>query len=184
MQNIKKELRDFLLDSAKTIQEVLFIEDEFHPIWSDSLEILRLADKQILQPIGAIPNEHILAFIGVHAKTAITGKRDNLGFLISNFRILTQTDFSVIGTAENAQIDLFLRTQSLEEICSKVWNDFTIKNKLSIGQEQLLALNNALRSVVGIVLPLLQKLDYLPDEIKKSSNIDERIRDLGLQGKL
>ena len=107
-----------------------------------------------------------------------------MGFLISNLRILTQTDFSVIVTAKDAQIDLSTKTQLPEELCGKVWNDFTIKNSLSINQEQLLALNNALKSVIAIVLPLLQELDYLPSEINKSSNINERIRDLGLQGKL
>ncbi len=184
MNNIENQLTNYLLNSEKSIQEVLFIPHNAHPIWSDNLEILQLAQQQILQPLGAFPNEHIFAFVGVHAKTAITGKRDSLGFLITNFRVLTQTDYSVIGTAKNAQIDLFTKTQLQEEVVSKVWNDFTIKNRLSIEQEQLLALNSALKSVIEIVLPQLQNDDHLPNEVKKSSNIFERIKDLGLQGEL
>ncbi|MDY3318272.1 hypothetical protein PG637_02475 [Riemerella anatipestifer] len=143
-----------------------------------------MAQQQILQPLGTFPNEQILAFIGVHAKTAITGKRDSVGFLITNLRVLTQTDYSVIGKAKTAQIDLFTKTQLPDKLISKIWNDFTIKNTLQIKQEQLLSLNSALKSVIEIILPQLQTGDHLPSEVKKSANIFERIKDLGLQNDL
>lgn len=184
MQNIEKELKDYLLTCTAAIQEVLFIPNVVHPVWNDSAEILQLANQQILQPVGAIPDEHILAFIGVHAKTIITGKRDSLGFLITNFRILTQTDFSVILTAKNARTDFFTKRQLPQAVSSKVWSDFITNNQLSIDEEPLLALNDALKSVIGIVLSGLQQLNHLPVEIKKSSNIYDRIKDLGLQEEL
>ena len=62
-----------------------------------------------------------------------------------------------------------------------MWNDFSITNTLSINQEQLFALQTALKDSVGIILPALQHLKHLPEELKKSNNINERIKDLGLQ---
>lgn len=181
MKDIENKLKEYLLNSARSIQEVLFIQDDSHPVWTDNLEILELAQKQILQPLGPVPGEHIYAFVGVHAKTVITGKRESLGFLLTNFRVLTQTDFSVLRTAKNAKIDFFTRTQLPEDLAGKIWDDFITENRLSIGQEQLSGLSTALKSVIKIVLPQLQNNGHLPHEIKKSSNIFERIKDLGLQ---
>lgn len=181
MQNIKNDLANYLQHAPQSIQEILFVPQGIHPFWEDNLEILQLANQQLLQPLGILPNEFVFAFIGMHARTVITGKRDSVGFLITNFRILTQTDFSVIGNAQPAQINLFTQTQLAEEISDKAWNDFVIKNTLTIAQEQLFALQNALKTVVEIVLPPLQTLNYLPEEIQKPSDIHKRIKDLGLQ---
>lgn len=181
---MENQLKDYLENASQSVQEVLMISQVAHPIWEDSMEILQLANQQMLQPLGIFPNERIIAFIGIHARTAITGKRNSLGFLITNFRILAQTDVAVIGSARNAQAYLFTQNLVAEELGIKVWNDFFIKNTMSIPQEQLSALQNALEDVVNIVLPELQQLNYLPKEIKKSTNIYERIKDLGLQGVL
>ena len=40
MNNIENQLTNYLLNSEKSIQEVLFITHNAHPIWSDNLEIL------------------------------------------------------------------------------------------------------------------------------------------------
>ncbi|RZJ77371.1 MAG: hypothetical protein EOO20_28915 [Chryseobacterium sp.] len=184
MQEIDKILEEYLLGSEQSIQEILFIATDAHPVWDDNLEILRLAVQQVLQPVGALADEYILAFIGVHAQTIISGKRDSIGFLITNHRILTQTDFSVIGKPEKAQIDLFTTTQSPGAISSKVWNDFTVKNRLSVDQEILSALHSGLESVLNIVLPGLQQSGNLPEAIKKSSSLRDRIAELGLEDAL
>jgi hypothetical protein len=162
----------------------LFVPQGTHPVWEDNLEIIQLANRQILQPLGVLPNEHIFAFIGMHAKTAITGKRDSIGFLITSFRILTQTDFSVTRNAQNAQSTLLTQTQVPDDLATKIWNDFTIKNSMSIPQEQLLAMQTALHNIIGLVLWQLQGLNLLPNEIQKSTDIQERIKDLGLQNVL
>lgn len=65
-----------------------------------------------------------------------------------------------------------------------IWNNFIKKNKLSIPHEQLSAIKTALQDVLEIVLPALQQLGHLPDEILKSNHINDRIRDLGLQSAL
>lgn len=184
MQNIENELKNYLENADKSIQEILFIPNSNHPIWDDNLEILQLANKQILQPLGVFPTEQVFAFIGMHSRTVLTGKRDSIGFLITNFRILIQTDFSVIGTAEKAQNILFTKAQNPDELSAKAWNDFLIKNKTTIGQEQLEAFQESLNEVIEIVLPQIQNLNYLPEEILKSTHIDARIKDLGLQSTL
>lgn len=184
MQNIENELKNYLENADKSIQEILFIPNNNHPIWDDNLEILQLANKQILQPLGIFPTEQVFAFIGMHSRTVITGKRDSIGFLITNFRILIQTDFSVIGTAEKAQNILFTKAQNPDELSAKAWNDFLVKNRATIGQEQLEAFQESLNEVIEIVLPQIQNLNYLPEEILKSTHIDARIKDLGLQSTL
>lgn len=109
MENLQENLVNYLQNADKSVQEILFVPIDIHPVWEDNAEILELADKQILQPSGSHPNEEILAFIGMHAQTIFTGKRDSVGFLITNLRILTQTDFSVIGTAELPDIKTFTK---------------------------------------------------------------------------
>jgi hypothetical protein len=184
MQNIESELTSYLQNSRESIQQILFVPQGTHPVWEDNLEIFQLANQQILQPLGVYPNEHIFAFIGMHAKTGITGKRDSIGFLITNFRVLTQTDFSVIRNGQNAQSTLFTQTQIPDDLATKIWNDFTIKNSMSIAQEQLLAMQTALHNIIGLVLWQLQGLNLLPKEIQKSTDIQERIKDLSLQNVL
>lgn len=181
MREIEDKLKDYLNSTPEPIQQVLILAQAAHPIWEDYLEIMQLANKQILQPVGAFPDEHVLASIGVHSKTAFTGKRDSIGFLVTNLRVLTQTDVSLLGAAEKAQVYLFTQTQKSEDATSKIWNDFLIKNKLTVPQELLAAMQNALKDVINIVLPRLQALNHLPQEIKKSTNIFDRIKDMGLQ---
>jgi hypothetical protein len=97
---------------------------------------------------------------------------------------LTQTDFSVIGAAKNAKNALFTETQTAEEVSTKVWNDFVLANTLETSEEVLAASKNALQDILKIIFPQLQKLNYLPREIKKSNTIHGRIKDLGLQDTL
>ncbi|MBV6880025.1 hypothetical protein NG800_007120 [Epilithonimonas ginsengisoli] len=146
MENLQKSLVNYLQNSDKSVQETLFVTTDVHPVWEDNPEILVLANEQILQPVGILPNEEILVFIGMHAKTMFTGKRDSVGFLITNFRILTQTDYSVIGKAESAQSTLFTKRQNVDDIVPTVWQDFSKKNQLSIPGEQLSAMQTALKT--------------------------------------
>lgn len=184
MENLQKSLVNYLQNADKSVQEILFVPTDVHPVWEDNPEILALANEQILQPAGILPNEEILVFIGMHAKTMFTGKRDSVGFLITNLRILTQTDYSVIGKAESAQSTLFTKRQNVDDIVPTVWQDFSKKNQLSIPGEQLSAMQTALKNVLDLVLPNLQQLSSLPDEIIQSKHIHDRIRDLGLQSAL
>ncbi len=184
MEQITTATADYLLNAKEEIQQILFVPDAANPQWNDSQEIIALADRQILQPARTLPGEKILAFIGVHAKTALTGSRDSIGFLVTAFRVLTQTDFSVIGTAKPAQIDVFTRNTNADEISTRLWNDFTARNTLSIPEEQLNAMEEALRNVITIALPKLQQQNNLPEESAKTSDIRTRITELGLQGTL
>lgn len=184
MENLQKSLVNYLENADKSVQEILFVPIDVHPVWEDNTEIIALVNQQILKPAGSLPDEEIFAFVGMHAKTIFTGKRDSVGFLITNFRILTQTDFSVIGTAELADITPFTKMQDEDDLIIDVWNNFIKKNTLSIPHEQLSAIKTALQDVLEILLPELKQLNLLPDEILKSNHINERIRDLGLQSAL
>lgn len=184
MEHIKESLSNYLENADETVQQILFLPTDAHPVWEDNPEILELANQQILRPVGNLPDEQVFGFIGMHSKTLFSGKRDSIGFLITNFRILTQTDFSVIGTAELADITPFTQKQDDDDLMIDVWNNFIKKNTLSIPHEQLSAIKTALQDVLEIVLPQLQQLNYLPDEIVKSNLINDRIRDLGLQSAL
>ncbi|ADV50120.1 hypothetical protein Celal_2841 [Cellulophaga algicola DSM 14237] len=181
MENITNDLINYFQNSTEATQQILFLSEVEHPIWDDYLKIIEIANKQILEPLGLIPNEHILAFIGVHAKTLITGKRDSVGFLITNFRVLSQTDMPGLLKAEKAAVNFFTQTNLPEEINTNVWKNFLIKNKLSVPEEQLNAMQAALKNVLSIALPQLQKLNYLPEKIIKTSNIKERIKELELE---
>jgi hypothetical protein len=184
MENLRKGLVGYLENADLPVQEILFVETDAHPVWSDNTEILETANRQILEPSGALPDEHILAYIGVHAQTILTGKRDSVGFLITNFRTLTQTDYSVIGTAKTADILPFTTKISASKTVAHLWEQFITKNILTIPEEQLAAMRTALQNVLQIVIPNLQQLNILPQEILKSGNISERITELGLQSTL
>lgn len=184
MEKIQRDLANYLENADQSVQEILFVPTDMHPVWEDSPEILELANQQILQPLEILPNEQIFAFIGIHAQTIFTGTRDSVGFLITNFRILTQTDYSIVGTAETAQITPFTQKQNPIDIFRNTWEDFIIKNKLSIPDQQLSAIETALKNVLEIVIPQLQQLCFLPDDILKSNQINDRIKELGLQSVL
>lgn len=184
MKHIRTELTNFLLNADLSIQQILFILIDEHPAWEDNLEVLQLATKQILQPLGSFPNEQVLAFVGLHAKTGFVGKRNSIGFLITNCRILTQTDFSVIGTTQDARGLQFTAMQNHEQVSATVWNSFITKNSVVTSQEHLSALYCTLKGVVEIVLSRLQGLGCLPIEGEKSTNIEERIKELGLRSVL
>lgn len=184
MVEIENLINDYLQQAPTTSQEILFSNIDQHPVWEDNREIMQLATQQILQPVGVLSNEHVLAYIGVHAKTAITGKRDSIGFLITNFRILTQYDFSVLLTPQPAKATYFTSKTTAEEVSSKVWNEFLTLNKLSIPNEQLAAMHDVLVDLTKIILPALQQSGHLPEDIKKSTSVTTRIPELGLQKEL
>ena len=181
MTEIQNTIQNYLTEISKNILEVVFTQINPHPVWEDNLEIMQLAIQQILQPVGSIPDERVLSYIGAHARTAITGKRDSIGFLITNFRILTQYDFSVLMTPQPAKINTFTSKITAEDMASKVWNEFLTLNKLSIPDEQLSAINEALIAITKLVLPQLQQSNNLPEEVVKAATISARIPELGLQ---
>jgi len=182
MENLNNSLTTYVEQATTPVQEITFVPMPIHPVWEDNEEILQLADQQILQPAEPRPGEQVFAYIGVHAQTVITGKRDSVGFLLTNFRILTKTDFpGIFFAGELPKSMWFTQRQHADEILPLLWSDFTRKNKLSIPAEQLAAMQKALTDVVKIVLPELQKLGTLPQEIVKANTIKDRIKELGLQ---
>ncbi len=185
MEFLNSNLANYVEHALKAVQEVTFVSMHVHPVWEDNDEILHLANKQLLQATEPRRDEEAFAYIGVHAKTVVTGKRDSVGFLVTNLRILTKTDFpGIFFAGELAESTWFTQHKNAAEIVPAVWSGFTSKNKLSIPEEQLSAMKTALTDVVGIVLPELQKLGSLPEEILKANNINDRIKELGLQSVL
>ena len=125
--NIINQLENFLSKAGEAVQRVLFVADVKNPIYEDSQEVLQLAQKQIVAPLGTMPNEEVYAFIGVHSKTVLSGKRDSVGFVITNFRVLTQTDVSVISTSKKANSHLFTNKDNPDELASELWQNFITK---------------------------------------------------------
>lgn len=60
--NIINQLQDYFSKAGEAIQRVLFVADAKNPIYEDSQEVLQLAQKQIVEPLGAMPNEEVYAF--------------------------------------------------------------------------------------------------------------------------
>ena len=72
--NIINQLGNFLYKAGEAVQRVLSVADVKHPIYEDSQEVLQLAQKQIVAPLGTMPNEEVYAFIGVHSKSVLSSK--------------------------------------------------------------------------------------------------------------
>lgn len=53
-----------------------------------------------------------------------------------------------------------------------------------INEAQLDGMQQEIKDCLRLVLPKLQEMNYIPEEIKKSTDIFGRIRDLGLQNVL
>lgn len=174
-------LNTLLENATKQERQVLFLPAGAHPEWEDQQEVFQLAISQILDPIGAIANELPLAYIGMHSRTIFTGKRDSIGFLITDHRVLVQTDVSVIGTADKAHLLNFTTTQTVDEVNASLWKLFEDKLKTDVPQEQMVAMQSILSKVLQVVLPVLQQSGHLPSEIKTATTFNERMQQLGLQ---
>jgi len=182
--NIINQLQDYLSNAGEAVQRVLFVIKTKNPIYEDSQEVLQLAQKQIVAPLGAMPNEEVYAFIGVHSKTVLSGKRDSVGFVITNFRVLTQTDVSVISTPKKANSHLFTNKDNPDSLSNQLWQNFIIKVDETIPKEYATMLEAPLKAVLAIVLPELKKEGYLPDEIKNATDLKGRIKQLGIEDQL
>lgn len=181
MNTIKTKLDQFLQTTHPLNQEITFVPETKHPTWDDSTFVIELAEKQILEPIGKLPNEQILSYIGLHAKSRFSNKRDTLGFVITNFRMVIETDVAALFEKEPATIILFSMNNNPKKIAEEASTIFKRKNRLNIDKEYLIGFKNALNEVLEIILSELQKANALPSEIKKATKIDERIKELSIQ---
>ena len=179
--NIINQLGNFLYKAGEAVQRVLSVADVKHPIYEDSQEVLQLAQKQIVAPLGAMPNEEVYAFIGVHSKSVLSGKRDSVGFVITNFRVLTQTDVSVISTPKKANSHLFTNKDNPDDLARQ---NFITKVDETIPKEYATMLEIPLKTVLTIVLLQLKTEGQLPDEIKKATDLKGRIKQLGIEDQL
>ena len=182
--NIINQLGNFLYKAGEAVQRVLSVADVKHPIYEDSQEVLQLAQKQIVAPLGTMPNEEVYAFIGVHSKSVLSGKRDSVGFVITNFRVLTQTDVSVISTPKKASSHLFTNKDNPDDLASELWQNFITKVDETIPKEYATMLEIPLKTILTIVLLQLKTEGQLPDEIKKATDLKGRIKQLGIEDQL
>ncbi|WP_177763826.1 hypothetical protein [Flavobacterium sp. I3-2] len=184
MNTIKIKLDHFLQNADSSIQELTFITDSKHPVWDDNAQIIELAKKQVLEAVEKLPNEEVLTYIGVHAKSRFSNKRDTLGFVITNFRILIETDISVLFEKENATIILFSMKSNSKQIADEALTIFKKKSTMKIDETFFNGFKNALENTLEIILTELKNENTLPLEIKKASNISDRIKELNLQNDL
>lgn len=184
MLEINKILEDYLITAPLSVQQVLMAENIKHPEWEDNAEIMQIAKQQMLQSIDVLPDECIFTFIGVHAKIPLVGKRHSIGFLITNFRVITQSDVTFVNRDIIPKLEYFIQKSDAEELGIRLWDNFTSKNTLVTSEEQLEGMEIALKDSLKLILPVLQDLKYLPEEIKKATNLKEVIKELGLQNVL
>lgn len=184
MLEINKILEDYLNTAPLSVQQVLMAENIKHPEWTDNAEIMQIAKQQMLECIDTPSDECVLAFIGVHVKIPLVGKRHSVGFLITNFRVILQSDVTFVSRDILPQMEYFTQKSDAEELGTRLWNNFISKNTLVTSEEQLGGMQIALKDSLKLILPKLLDLRYLPEEIKKSTDLLGRIRDLGLQNVL
>lgn len=184
MTQIKNKIIDYLKDAPLSVQQVLFVDSDFkHPVWSDNLQVFQKAVRQFGKSVEILPQETPLVYIGLHS-LSIFAVRYSIGFLITDARILVKYSFSVTGASQTTDVLWLTQKQETSEVIDTAWEIFTTKNDLSLTSEQSSALQAALKEVVTIVFPELKKQNILPQEIKKSNAVAERIKELGLQDTL
>ncbi|MCC9043980.1 hypothetical protein LNQ81_14990 [Myroides sp. M-43] len=180
MLEINKILEDYLNTASLSVQQVLMADNIKHPEWEDNAEIMEIAKQQMLASIDVLSDESIFAFIGVHAKIPLVGKRHSIGFLITNFRVITQSDVTFVNRDIIPKLEYFIQKSDAEELGIRLWDDFSNKNTLVTSEEQLEGMEIALQDSLKLILPKLQGLNYLPEEIKKATDLKGVIRELGL----
>ncbi|MDR0228711.1 MAG: hypothetical protein LBI72_06560 [Flavobacteriaceae bacterium] len=182
MKTIFKELENYFNQAPIDVQKVLIIPDITHPHWEDNKEIITLAKEQILDPIGLLLDEFILASVGVHVKLPLIGKRNSVGFLLTNQRIFIQSDVTFTKRDIPPVVIQLTQEQNEIELGKTVWNDFATKNTVVTDEEQLKGMEEALKEVIKIALSVLQEKGSLPKEILQASDCKGRIIDLNLYG--
>lgn len=182
MKEIIKDLEDYLNLASIDTQRVMFVSDVKHPEWEDNNEIMDIAKSQILESVDLLPEESVLSFIGVHAKIPLVGKRHSIGFLITNRRVMTQTDVSFTNREILPNIECFTQKQDKAELGTNLWLDFITKNDIVTSEEQLSGMENAIKDTLNIVLARLQELRNLPEEIEQSTDFKGRVLELRLKG--
>ncbi len=180
MLEINKILEDYLNTASLSVKQVLMAENIKHPEWEDNAEIIEIAKQQMLTSIDVLSDESVLAFIGVHAKIPLIGKRHSIGFLITNYRVVIQTEVTLVNRDMFPKIEHFLQRADADEMGIRLWDDFSNKNTLVTSEEQLEGMQIALKDSLKLILPKLQGLNYLPEEIKKATSIEGRIKELNL----
>jgi hypothetical protein len=182
MKEIIKDLEDYLNLASIDTQRVMFVSDVKHPEWEDNNEVMDIAKSQILESVDLLPEESVLSFIGVHAKIPLVGKRHSIGFLITNRRVMTQTDVSFTNREILPNIEFFTHKQDKAELGTKLWLDFITKNDIVTSEEQLSGMEIAIKDTINIVLARLQELRNLPEEIEQSTDFKGRVLELRLKG--
>ncbi|MEC4051894.1 hypothetical protein VSP10_03740 [Myroides odoratimimus] len=180
MLEINKILEDYLNTASLSVKQVLMAENIKHPEWEDNAEIMEIAKQQMLASIDVLSDESVLAFIGVHAKIPLIGKRHSIGFLITNYRVVIQTEVTLVNRDTFPKIEYFIQRADADEMGIRLWDDFSTKNTLVTSEEQLEGMQIALKDSLKLILPKLQGLNYLPEEIKKATSIEGRIKELNL----
>ncbi|MBH0117582.1 hypothetical protein I6E52_12100 [Salinibacterium sp. NG253] len=82
-------------DLASELQPVVFLPGQKdHPVFDDAARVFDEAVEQLLLADAPRPNEVPLLFVGYHAMNRFTRKRQTLGFLVTDQRIVIQDKFA------------------------------------------------------------------------------------------
>ncbi|MEL0627288.1 hypothetical protein V6245_10065 [Salinibacterium amurskyense] len=92
---IVAKLAGWAQNLAAELQPVVFLHGQTdHPVFDDAARVFEDAAKQLLLSDAPRPNEVPLLFVGYHAMNRFTRKRQTLGFLVTDQRIVIQDKFA------------------------------------------------------------------------------------------
>lgn len=149
-----------------------------HPTFSDATDVFWLATEQL--SIDTADGELPLLFIGAHSMSVFTRKRESLGFLVTDRRVIAQADVSGISRAKPPVDYPFYRGQSVTELIEAVRGDYDWTHSKSLvtvsDREQFLRL---LGDAAASVLDLVSDFPERP-VVVRATDVRSRAHELGL----
>ncbi len=184
MEQLIKQIQQYLLDTDKINQGVLFTTQNPHPLFADNTQVLETAQSDLLNNISQIPGEQTLAFVGIRATIPLSGQKKSIGFLITNFRIIIQNTFSLFKAQPKVSIIAFTQKQQGDQVALQAWEIFFKINALGLSADTLYAIKQNVINITAIVLPQVQALHIFPLPTPVYQDLIQHITALHLDGVL
>jgi hypothetical protein len=165
--------------SAPDIANFVFLPGQVdHPRFSDAAEVFWLAAEQL--SFDAATGELPLLFIGAHSMSVLTRKRESLGFLLTDRKVITQADVSALFRAQPPVDYPFFRGETVTELIEAVRRDYDWRYSKSLvtvpDREVFLGL---LGDAAASVVDLLGELPERP-AVVRATDVRSRAEELGL----
>lgn len=173
-------------ETPDALQELVFVASAAHPVFPDGEAVFWQAIRELMmfEPSGA--DELPLAWIGYHVMNRVTRTRQSQGILLTDRRVVTQDNFSVLfGSAAPRSYPLYVGPKGIadtawhiaEEVSANfAWDDLLAK--VPAGAElSMQLLVGWLTSALEIQSRLGVPIAVQPTQ---ASDLRGRLRELGL----